>query len=94
MPGSIGTGERDEHLSAVAARHETPYFTDAERAAFALAIAAIRLADGGAVGDEIRGEAADHFDEQQSAALVLEIATVNLSNRLNATTRQVAGTAW
>jgi alkylhydroperoxidase family enzyme len=35
--------------------------------------------------------AAEHFDEAQLGALVLDIATVNLWNRLNIATRQVVG---
>jgi AhpD family alkylhydroperoxidase len=88
-------GETDERLFAVAAWREAPYFTDAERAALALAEAATRLSDrADPVPDEIWDEAARHYDEPQLAALVLWIATTNLFNRLNATTRQVAGAAW
>ena len=73
---------------------ETPYFTDAERAALALAEAATRLADRpDPVPDQIWDDAADHYDEKGLAALVLIIGVTNLFNRLNATTRQVAG-AW
>jgi AhpD family alkylhydroperoxidase len=87
-------GETDERLFAVAAWRETPYFTDAERAALALAEAATRLSDrADPVPDAIWDEAAQHYDEQGLAALVLMIATTNLFNRLNATTRQMAG-AW
>lgn len=88
-------GETDERLFAVAAWRETPYFTDAERAALALAEAATRLSDRtDPVPDEIWDEAAQYYDEQGLAALVLMIATTNLFNRLNATTRQVAGASW
>ena len=87
-------GETDERLFAVAAWRETPYFTDAERAALALTEAATRLSDrADPVPDAIWDEATRHYDEQGLAALVLMIATTNLFNRLNATTRQVAG-AW
>jgi len=87
-------GETDERLATVAAWREAPYFTDAERAALALAEAATRLADRtDPVPDEIWDAAADHYDEKQLAAIVLMIALTNLFNRLNATTRQVAG-AW
>jgi AhpD family alkylhydroperoxidase len=87
-------GETDERLATVAAWREAPYFTDAERAALALAEAATRLADRpDPVPDEIWDAAADHYDEKQLAAIVLMIAVANLFNRLNATTRQVAG-AW
>jgi AhpD family alkylhydroperoxidase len=87
-------GETDERLFAVAAWREAPYFTDAERAALALAEAATRLSDRpDPVPDAIWDEAARHYDERGLAALVLTIATTNFFNRLNATTRQVAG-AW
>jgi alkylhydroperoxidase family enzyme len=36
---------------------------------------------------------AEHFDEAQLGALVLDIANVNLWNRLNVATRQVVGEA-
>ncbi|MFE2941573.1 carboxymuconolactone decarboxylase family protein [Streptomyces sp. NPDC059255] len=88
-------GETDERLFAVAAWRDTPYFTDAERAALALAEAVTRLSDrADAVPDEIWDEAARHYDERGLAALVLMIATTNLFNRINVTTRQIAGPGW
>jgi AhpD family alkylhydroperoxidase len=88
-------GESDERLFAVGAWREAPYFTDAERAALALTEAATRLADrSDPVPDDVWDEAARHFDEQQLAGLTLSIAQINLWNRVNATTRQIAGTAW
>jgi hypothetical protein len=45
------------------------------------------------VPDHIWAEAAKHFDERALAGLVLSIAVTNLFNRLNVTTRQVAGAA-
>jgi len=85
-------GETDERLFAVAAWREAPYFTDAERAALALTEAATRLGDrADPVPDEIWAEAARHFDEQAIAALVVNIALINFWNRINVTTRQVAG---
>lgn len=87
-------GETDERLFTVAAWREAPYFTDAERAALALAEAITRLSDrADPVPDEIWDEAARHYDEQALAALIIGIGAVNLWNRLNAATRQVAG-AW
>ena len=88
-------GETDERLFAVAAWREAPYFTEAERAALALAEAATRLSDrADPVPDDIWNEAAKHYDEQGLAALTLMIGLTNLFNRLNATTRQVAGAGW
>ena len=87
-----GSGESEERVWAVAAWRETPFFTDAERAALALTEALTRLADRpDQVPDDIWDAAAEHFDEPQLGALVLDIATVNLWNRLNIATRQVVG---
>jgi AhpD family alkylhydroperoxidase len=87
------SGETDERLFSVAAWREAPYFTDAERAALALTEAATRLSDrADPVPDEIWDDAARHYDERGLAALILMIATTNVFNRLNVTTRQVAGT--
>jgi len=86
------SGEKDERVFAVAAWREAPYFTDAERAALALTEAATRLSDRpDPVPDEIWDEAARHYDEPALAALIIEIASINVWNRLNVTTRQVAG---
>jgi alkylhydroperoxidase family enzyme len=85
-------GESDERLFAVAAWRETPYFNEAERAALALTEAATRLSDrSDPVPNEVWDAAASHYNEQQLAALVLMIGVTNLFNRINATTRQMAG---
>ncbi len=87
-------GETDDRLFAVAAWREAPYFTDAERAALGLTEAVTRLADrSDAVPDDVWSAAAVHYDDKQLAGLVLAIANINVWNRLNAATRQVAG-AW
>jgi AhpD family alkylhydroperoxidase len=87
-------GETDERLYAVAAWRDAPYFTDAERAALDLAEAVTRVADrGDPVPDEVWAEASRHYDEQGLCALLIAISGVNVWNRLNAATRQVAG-AW
>lgn len=88
-------GETDDRLFAVAAWRDAPYFTDAERAALALTEAATRLADqADPVPDEIWEEAARHYDETGLATLVLAIASINVWNRLNVVTRQIAGEGW
>jgi AhpD family alkylhydroperoxidase len=85
-------GESEERVFVVAAWRETPYFSDAERAALALTEALTRAADRAEpVPDTIWDAAAEQFDQTQLGALVLDIATVNLWNRLNIATRQVVG---
>lgn len=84
--------ETMERLFAVSAWRDTPYFTDAERAALALTEAVTRLSDrADPVPDDVWNEAKQHFNESQLAALVLHIAITNVWNRFNVATRQVAG---
>ena len=89
------SGESDERLFGATAWRESPYFSEAERAALALAESMTRLADSGdPVPDHIWDEAAKHHDEGALAGLVMSIAVTNLFNRLNVATRQVAGAGW
>ena len=88
-------GETDERIFSVAAWREAPYFTDAERAALALAEAVTRLADqADPVPDSIWEEARRHYDEKELAAIILMVAVTNLFNRVNVTVRQEAGKPW
>lgn len=88
-------GETVERLLAVSAWRETTYFTEAERAALALAESMTRLADqSDPVPDAIWNEAARLHDEKALSAIVAHIALTNLFNRMNVATRQIAGSAW
>ena len=88
-------GESDDRLWAVSGWRDAPYFTPAERAALALTESVTRLADrSDPVPDDVWDEAARHFDGEQLGALVLAVASINLWNRVNVTTRQVAGQEW
>ena len=86
------SGETDERLYTVAAWREAPWFSEAERAALALTETVTRLSDrADPVPDDVWADAARHHDEQALSALLLAISTINVWNRLNAATRQVAG---
>jgi len=94
LASAAKSAQSPERMATVAAWRDSPYFTDPERAALALAEAATRLADNpDPVPDEIWDEAARHYDEKALAALVLKIAVTNVFNRLNRVTRQVPG-SW
>jgi len=85
-------GETDERIVAVSAWRDAPYFSDAERAALALSESITRLSDrDDPVPDKIWEEAAQHYDEPEMATLILSITVTNVWNRLNVSTRQVAG---
>lgn len=84
--------ETDERLISVGAWRDAPYFTPAERAALAFTEAVTRLADrSDPVPDDIWFEAVQHYDEKALAALTLNVAMINLWNRLNVPSRQIAG---
>jgi len=86
--------DTDSRTLTVAGWRDSPYFTDPERAALALAEAVTRLPDrADPVPDDVWAEAAKHYDESALAALLIAISAVNVWNRLNVATRQVAGAA-
>jgi AhpD family alkylhydroperoxidase len=90
--GARQAGESEERVFAVGAWRDAPFFSDPERAALALTEALTRLADREEpVPDPIWDAAAERFDETQLGALVLDIATINVWNRLNVATRQIVG---
>ena len=85
-------GETAQRLIGVAAWRESPYFTEAERAALELAEQGTRIADAaGGVTDEVWANAAKHHDDDQLAALVSLIALINTYNRMNVIIQQPAG---
>jgi AhpD family alkylhydroperoxidase len=85
-------GEPDKRIFGVAAWRESAYFSAAERAALALTEAVTRLADRPEpVPDDIWDEATRHFEQEALASLLLSIASINVWNRLNVATRQIAG---
>jgi AhpD family alkylhydroperoxidase len=79
-------GETQERLNLVAAS----FFTVAERAALELAEQGTLIAGAG-VTDEAWANAAKHYDDDQLAALVCQIALINAFNRGNVMTRQLGG---
>jgi AhpD family alkylhydroperoxidase len=87
-------GEDARRIWTVAAWREAPYFSDAERAALELTEALTRIADRpDPVSDEVWERAAEHYDEPALAALLIEIAAINVWNRFNVAIRTPAG-AW
>ncbi|MFI0444073.1 carboxymuconolactone decarboxylase family protein [Actinomadura sp. 6N118] len=85
-------GESATRLNLVAAWREANVFTDAERAALELTEQGTRIADAaGGVTDNAWANTADHYDEDQLAALVAFIALINATNRFAIITRQRGG---
>jgi len=75
-------GESPARLHLVAAWRHATVFTEAERAALALAEEGTRLADAyQGVSDETWSEVRKHYDDEQLAALVSVVAQINAANR-------------
>ena len=84
-----------EHIFAVTAWRETPYFTDAERAALELAECLTRIADRpDPVPDAVWEKVAAHYSQPEIAALLVDIAQINSWNRFNVAVRQMVGEKW
>lgn len=80
---AAAAGEDSTRLNLVAAWRHASVFTEAERAALALAEEGTRLADSApGVSDETWARVGEHYDESQLAALVSVVAMINATNRL------------
>jgi AhpD family alkylhydroperoxidase len=89
---ALQAGEDQTRLNLVAAWREATVFTEAERAALELTEQGTRIADAaGGVTDEAWTNAAKHYDEEQLAALVAQIAIINAFNRANVIVQRPAG---
>lgn len=74
-------GESERRIYALSAWHESPLFSERERAALALTDAITSIAHPGLL-DAVYEQAAEHFDEGQLANLVLAITAINAWNRI------------
>ncbi|MGC7095011.1 carboxymuconolactone decarboxylase family protein [Amycolatopsis lurida] len=89
---AAAAGETAVRINLVAAWRESTVFTEAERAAFALAEEGTRLADAGrGVSDETWELVRKHYDDNEVAALVSLVAQINAANRLGVILRQAGG---
>ena len=79
-------------LNLVAAWRESTVFTEAERAALALAEEGTRLADAHqGVSDDTWARVRKHYDDDQIVALVSVVAMINAANRLAVIVHQQGG---
>ncbi|MFI2207409.1 carboxymuconolactone decarboxylase family protein [Streptomyces sp. NPDC020192] len=86
---AVAAGVSPAKLALVPAWREAAVFSEAERAALALAEEGTRVADAAeGVSDEVWANAAKHFDGERLTALVIHIAFMNMVNRMNIITRQ------
>jgi AhpD family alkylhydroperoxidase len=89
---AAAAGESAVRLNLVAAWREAIVFSEAERAALALAEEGTRLADAHeGVSDETWAQVRKHYDDDEIVALIGMIALTNAANRLNVIVRNPAG---
>ncbi|HEX6467776.1 MAG TPA: carboxymuconolactone decarboxylase family protein [Streptosporangiaceae bacterium] len=89
---AAAAGETAVRLHLVAAWRESTVFTEAEQAALALAEEGTRLADAHhGVSDETWAEVREHYDDDQTVALISLVAMVNAANRLGVIARNPGG---
>lgn len=89
---AAAAGESAVRLNLVAAWRESTVFTEAEQAALAFAEEGTRLADAHqGVCDETWARVREHYDDDQTAALVSLVALINAANRLAVPVRLKGG---
>jgi AhpD family alkylhydroperoxidase len=79
-------GESPQRLDVLSAWDEVPIYTDREKAALALTESITLIADTH-VPDEVVEAARVHFSEEELAALVFHVVTINAWNRIAITAR-------
>lgn len=89
---AAAAGESAVRLNLAAVWRESTVFTEPERAALALAEEGTRTADAyTGVSDETWARVREHYDEDQTAALVVLIALTNAANRMAVITHTPGG---
>jgi AhpD family alkylhydroperoxidase len=83
-------GESEQRIYALNAWHETPFFSQRERAALALTEVMTNLPTSN-VPDDVYEEAARHFEPAELAQLIWSITIINAWNRIAISTRMVPG---
>lgn len=83
-------GETEQRLYALPVWHETPFFTERERAAL-LWTEKVTLVSQDHVPDDVYERVRAHFTEEDLANLTLIVATINAWNRLAISFRSVPG---
>jgi AhpD family alkylhydroperoxidase len=84
-------GETEQRIYALSAWHETPFFSERERAALAWAEAVTRLGDTH-VPDDVHARVRDVLDEPDLVALTWTIVAINAWNRIAVSFRSPVGT--
>ncbi|WP_199617026.1 carboxymuconolactone decarboxylase family protein [Paenibacillus alkalitolerans] len=83
-------GETEQRIYCLNAWRESPFYTDAERAALELT-ESVTLVSAKGVPDELYERVRRHFDEKQFVDLVMIIIAINGWNRLSISMNNIPG---
>lgn len=83
-------GETEQRLYSLEAWHETPFYSDRERAALEWT-EAVTLVSATHVPDSVYEVVREHFSEEEIKTLTLAVAMINMTNRFNVALRTVPG---
>jgi AhpD family alkylhydroperoxidase len=83
-------GESEQRLYLLDAWHESPFYSERERAALAWT-EALTLVTEGHVPEEVFDQATAHFSPEELVNLTMAIVAINGANRLNIAFRTVPG---
>ena len=93
---AIAHGMSQDEVFAIAGWQDAPHFTVAEimvlRLTEAVTVLGVTIED--AVSDALWNDLSAEFTPDQLAALLVAISLVNFWNRVNRSTRQLAGPSW
>lgn len=87
---ALKAGETERRLHAVSVWHESPFFSEKERAAFAWTEEVTLLSETHA-SDETYKEVIRNFTEKETVELTMAIITINAWNRVAVSFRKVPG---
>ena len=85
-------GETEQRLYGLDAWHESPYYSDRERAALAWTEAVTKLPEGG-IPDDLYDRVRGQLSEKEISDLTFSIMAINAWNRLSVAFKAVPGSA-
>lgn len=85
---ALELGETQRRLFAIAAWHESPLFTEEERAVLQLTEEVTLIGDAG-VSDETYNAVLNFFGEKGIAQIIMQIIVINTWNRIAVSTQQI-----
>ncbi len=85
---ALKIGEEAKRIYALSAWHESPYFSDEERAVLELTEQVTEISKNG-LSDEVYENLKNYFSEKQIAEMIILLGQINFWNRINVASKQI-----